>query len=80
MAVGYLLMALAIPGSLYFGSVVVGACYGVRTTDSCTTSSYLIFLLVHSFFLVFLRVCSTMLKIHRLLMEATRAWEHIVTV
>uniref|UniRef100_A0A5B7A4J9 Putative transporter mch1 n=1 Tax=Davidia involucrata TaxID=16924 RepID=A0A5B7A4J9_DAVIN len=30
MAVGYILMAMALPGSLYIGSIVVGICYGVR--------------------------------------------------
>ncbi|CAG7898177.1 unnamed protein product [Brassica rapa] len=41
MAVGYLLMALAIPGSLYFGSVVVGACYGVRLAITVPIASEL---------------------------------------
>lgn len=30
MALGYILLAIAMPGSLYIGSVVVGICYGVR--------------------------------------------------
>ena len=30
MALGYILLAIAIPGSLYIGSIVVGICYGVR--------------------------------------------------
>ena len=41
MAVGYLLMALAIPGSLYFCSVVVGACYGVRLAITVPIASEL---------------------------------------
>lgn len=34
-------MALAIPGSLYFGSVVVGACYGVRLAITVPIASEL---------------------------------------
>lgn len=34
MAIGFILMAINIPGSLYMGSVVVGLCYGVRL--ACT--------------------------------------------
>ncbi|KAL0561032.1 hypothetical protein IC582_001450 [Cucumis melo] len=30
MALGYIVLAIAIPGSLYIGSIVVGICYGVR--------------------------------------------------
>ncbi|KAJ4880788.1 Major facilitator superfamily protein [Raphanus sativus] len=41
MAVGYLLMALAMPGSLYFGSIVVGACYGVRLAITVPIASEL---------------------------------------
>ncbi|KFK30131.1 hypothetical protein AALP_AA7G221100 [Arabis alpina] len=41
MAVGYLLMALAMPGSLYIGSVVVGVCYGVRLAITVPTASEL---------------------------------------
>ncbi|KAJ8765094.1 hypothetical protein K2173_010577 [Erythroxylum novogranatense] len=41
MAVGYLLMALALPGSLYVGSVVVGICYGVRLAVTVPTASEL---------------------------------------
>ncbi|PKU84111.1 protein NUCLEAR FUSION DEFECTIVE 4 [Dendrobium catenatum] len=41
MAVGYVVMALALPGSLYIGSVVVGICYGVRLAISVPTLSEL---------------------------------------
>lgn len=41
MAVGYVVMALAIPGSLFIGSVVVGACYGVRLAVTVPTASEL---------------------------------------
>ncbi|TKW34338.1 hypothetical protein SEVIR_2G300100v4 [Setaria viridis] len=41
MAVGYIVMALAIPGSLFIGSVVVGACYGVRLAVTVPTASEL---------------------------------------
>ena len=41
MAVGYILMALAMPGSLYIGSVVVGICYGVRLAITVPTASEL---------------------------------------
>ncbi|KAJ6365308.1 hypothetical protein OIU76_030144 [Salix suchowensis] len=41
MAVGYILMAVALPGSLYIGSVVVGICYGVRLAVSVPTASEL---------------------------------------
>ena len=41
MAVGYVVMALAVPGSLYIGSVVVGLCYGVRLAVSVPTASEL---------------------------------------
>lgn len=41
MAVGYLLMALAMPGSLYIGSMVVGVCYGVRLAITVPTASEL---------------------------------------
>ncbi|KAL3539075.1 hypothetical protein ACH5RR_002441 [Cinchona calisaya] len=34
MSIGFILMAINIPGSLYMGSVVVGVCYGVRL--ACT--------------------------------------------
>ncbi|KAJ0010101.1 hypothetical protein Pint_34267 [Pistacia integerrima] len=41
MAVGYILMALAVPGSLYIGSIVVGICYGVRLAITVPTASEL---------------------------------------
>lgn len=40
-AVGYVLMALAVPGSLYIGSIVVGFCYGVRLAITVPTASEL---------------------------------------
>ncbi|XP_039792346.1 protein NUCLEAR FUSION DEFECTIVE 4-like [Panicum virgatum] len=41
MVVGYIVMALAMPGSLFIGSVVVGACYGVRVAVTVPTASEL---------------------------------------
>ncbi|KAK4785154.1 hypothetical protein SAY86_001843 [Trapa natans] len=41
MAVGYVVMALALPGSLYVGSVTVGMCYGVRLAVTVPTASEL---------------------------------------
>lgn len=41
MAVGYIVMALALPGSLYVGSIVVGICYGVRLAVTVPTASEL---------------------------------------
>ncbi|KDP29628.1 hypothetical protein JCGZ_18790 [Jatropha curcas] len=41
MAVGYILMAIALPGSLYIGSIVVGICYGVRLAVTVPTASEL---------------------------------------
>lgn len=41
MAVGYILMAIAMPGSLYVGSIIVGICYGVRLAVSVPTASEL---------------------------------------
>ncbi|KAK1304711.1 hypothetical protein QJS10_CPB11g01975 [Acorus calamus] len=41
MAVGYIVMAIAMPGSLYIGSVVVGVCYGVRLAVSVPVASEL---------------------------------------
>ncbi|KAK4405340.1 protein NUCLEAR FUSION defective [Sesamum angolense] len=41
MAVGYILMAMAMPGSLYVGSIVVGICYGVRLAVTVPTASEL---------------------------------------
>ncbi|XP_076932111.1 protein NUCLEAR FUSION DEFECTIVE 4-like [Bidens hawaiensis] len=41
MMVGYVLMAIAMPGSLYIGSIVVGICYGVRLAITVPTASEL---------------------------------------
>ncbi|KAJ9704411.1 hypothetical protein PVL29_002809 [Vitis rotundifolia] len=41
MAVGYVLMAMALPGSLYIGSIVVGICYGVRLAVTVPVASEL---------------------------------------
>ena len=41
MAVGYILLAMAMPGSLYVGSIVVGICYGVRLAITVPTASEL---------------------------------------
>ncbi|KAL5206781.1 hypothetical protein ABZP36_034990 [Zizania latifolia] len=41
MAVGYVVMALGMPGSLFIGSVVVGVCYGVRVAVTVPTASEL---------------------------------------
>ncbi|PIN19172.1 hypothetical protein CDL12_08171 [Handroanthus impetiginosus] len=41
MAVGYILMAMAMPGSLYIGSIIVGICYGVRLAVTVPTASEL---------------------------------------
>ncbi|XP_031477034.1 protein NUCLEAR FUSION DEFECTIVE 4-like [Nymphaea colorata] len=41
MAAGYIIMAMALPGSLYIGSIVVGMCYGVRIAVSVPTASEL---------------------------------------
>ncbi|KAK2665558.1 hypothetical protein Ddye_004132 [Dipteronia dyeriana] len=41
MAVGYMLLALAVPGSLYIGSIIVGLCYGVRLAVTVPTASEL---------------------------------------
>ncbi|XP_047969496.1 protein NUCLEAR FUSION DEFECTIVE 4-like [Salvia hispanica] len=41
MAVGYVVLAMAMPGSLYVGSVVVGICYGVRLAVTVPTASEL---------------------------------------
>ncbi|XWS40179.1 hypothetical protein CRYUN_Cryun18bG0118200 [Craigia yunnanensis] len=41
MAVGFLLMALAVPGCLYIGSIVVGICYGVRIAVTVPIASEL---------------------------------------
>ncbi|KAL5706486.1 hypothetical protein ACHQM5_024646 [Ranunculus cassubicifolius] len=41
MTVGYVMMAIALPGSLYLGSIVVGICYGVRLAVTVPTASEL---------------------------------------
>ncbi|ESW03691.1 hypothetical protein PHAVU_011G034300 [Phaseolus vulgaris] len=41
MAVGYILLAMAVPGSLYIGSILVGICYGVRLAITVPTASEL---------------------------------------
>ncbi|KAL9313559.1 hypothetical protein ACSQ67_019011 [Phaseolus vulgaris] len=41
MAVGYILLAMAMPGSLYIGSIMVGICYGVRLAITVPTASEL---------------------------------------
>ncbi|KAG8364401.1 hypothetical protein BUALT_Bualt19G0125000 [Buddleja alternifolia] len=41
MAVGYILLAMAMPGSLYIGSIIVGICYGVRLAVTVPTASEL---------------------------------------
>ncbi|KAF7113482.1 hypothetical protein RHSIM_RhsimUnG0122200 [Rhododendron simsii] len=41
MAVGYVIMAMALPGSLYVGSIFVGVCYGVRYAIMVSTASEL---------------------------------------
>ncbi|XP_062023023.1 protein NUCLEAR FUSION DEFECTIVE 4-like [Rosa rugosa] len=41
MAVGYILLAIAMPGSLYIGSMVVGICYGVRLAITVPAASEL---------------------------------------
>ncbi|KAF3653893.1 protein NUCLEAR FUSION DEFECTIVE 4 isoform X1 [Capsicum chacoense] len=41
MAIGYILLAMAMPGSLYIGSSIVGICYGVRLAISVPAASEL---------------------------------------
>ncbi|KAF8033164.1 hypothetical protein BT93_D1922 [Corymbia citriodora subsp. variegata] len=41
MAIGFVAMAWAFPGSLYVGSIVVGLCYGVRLAITVPTASEL---------------------------------------
>ncbi|CAI9104728.1 OLC1v1003464C1 [Oldenlandia corymbosa var. corymbosa] len=41
MAFGYIMMAMALPGSLYIGSIVVGVCYGIRLAVTVPTASEL---------------------------------------
>ncbi|KAH7285794.1 hypothetical protein KP509_33G046300 [Ceratopteris richardii] len=39
MVIGYVLLAVAVPGSVYIGSIVVGICYGVRLAVSVPVAS-----------------------------------------
>ncbi|KAM4099237.1 hypothetical protein ACJW30_07G142000 [Castanea mollissima] len=41
MAFGFVILALAVPGSLYIGSILVGICYGIRIAISVPTASEL---------------------------------------
>ncbi|WRX09631.1 Nodulin-like - like 1 [Theobroma cacao] len=41
MSTGYVIMAFALPGSLYVGSILVGICYGVRLTVTVPVASEL---------------------------------------
>ncbi|XP_021300876.1 protein NUCLEAR FUSION DEFECTIVE 4-like [Herrania umbratica] len=41
MAIGFVIMAFALPGSLYVGSILVGICYGVRLTVTVPVASEL---------------------------------------
>lgn len=41
MAVGYILLAMALPGSLYLGSIIVGLCYGIRLAVTVPMASEL---------------------------------------
>ncbi|PWA47300.1 protein NUCLEAR FUSION DEFECTIVE 4 [Artemisia annua] len=41
MAVGFILLAIAMPGSLYIGSIVVGICYGIRLAITVPAASEL---------------------------------------
>ncbi|KAI3832512.1 hypothetical protein MKW98_002058 [Papaver atlanticum] len=41
MSLGYVVLAIALPGSLYAGSIVVGICYGVRLAITVPTASEL---------------------------------------
>ncbi|KAJ8624713.1 hypothetical protein MRB53_033243 [Persea americana] len=41
MAVGFVIMAMALPGSLYIGSIIVGVCYGVRLAVTVPMASEL---------------------------------------
>lgn len=41
MAIGYILMAIAMPGSLHIGAAVVGICYGVRLAVTVPIASEL---------------------------------------
>ncbi|MCL7040099.1 hypothetical protein MKW94_015124 [Papaver nudicaule] len=41
MCLGYIVLAIALPGSLYVGSILVGICYGVRLAITVPTASEL---------------------------------------
>lgn len=41
MAIGYVILALALPGSFYIGSILVGICYGVRLAVTVPIASEL---------------------------------------
>lgn len=41
MTMGYIALAMALPGSLYIGSMLVGICYGVRLTITPAAASEL---------------------------------------
>nr|GEY36997.1 protein nuclear fusion defective 4-like [Tanacetum cinerariifolium] len=41
MAVGFILLAIAMPGSLYIGAIVVGICYGIRLAITVPAASEL---------------------------------------
>ncbi|XP_057517958.1 protein NUCLEAR FUSION DEFECTIVE 4-like [Amaranthus tricolor] len=41
LAVGFVIMAMGLPGSLYLGSIIVGLCYGVRLAITVPTASEL---------------------------------------
>lgn len=41
MVFGFVILALALPGSLYIGSILVGICYGIRIAISVPTASEL---------------------------------------
>ncbi|XP_028805951.1 protein NUCLEAR FUSION DEFECTIVE 4-like [Neltuma alba] len=41
MVVGFMGMAMALPGSIYIGSIIVGICYGVRLTITTASASEL---------------------------------------
>ncbi|CAO2813770.1 unnamed protein product [Amaranthus hypochondriacus] len=41
LALGFVIMAIGVPGSLYIGSIIVGLCYGVRLAITVPTASEL---------------------------------------
>lgn len=41
MVLGFMVMAMSLPGSLYIGSMIVGICYGVRLTITTASASEL---------------------------------------